>query len=230
MEVKAKKCKGQNKAFGFEGCGKLSKYRKYGLCPSCLSKWFNTTNIGREYLNSLTIKSKNILTKEKNKNNKKLKDELTDWSKKLQVKINYIIRLIDKGLPCLARNIKAKQIHAGHVFARGGNQTIRYNLHNIHRQSAQSNHYQNDDGLLREGLINEYGQDYMNFIGELRQTPTLKYSNDQYKEFTKKASKIALRIKQINEPYNKLERIDIRNKVNIDLGIYDDKFCEFISE
>lgn len=150
-----------------------------------------------------------------------------DWSKKLQVKINLIIRLIDKGLPCLARGTYAKQIHAGHVYARGGNQTIRYNLHNIHRQSAQSNHYQNDDGLLREGIIKEYGQEYMDFISELRQCKALNFSNEEYKELTKKASKIASKLKKANNIYTRKERLELRNEINFELGIYEDIFCFF---
>lgn len=152
--------------------------------------------------------------------------EYVDWAKSLQVKINFIVRTIDKGLKCLARN-RGGQIHAGHVYARGGNQTIRYNLHNIHRQNAQSNHYQNDDGLLREGLVNEYGQEYMDFISELRQTPSLKFNNMEYKDLTKKASKIALKLKKENKEYSLKERIELRNKINVELGIYESKYCNF---
>ena len=42
MDAKEKKCKGINKAFGFEGCGNLSLYREKGLCPSCLKLWRKT--------------------------------------------------------------------------------------------------------------------------------------------------------------------------------------------
>ena len=117
-------------------------------------------------------------------------------------------------------------MHAGHVYARGGNQTIRYNLHNIHRQSAQSNHYQNDDGLLREGLVKEYGNDYMQFISNLRQTPSIHYSNKEYRELTNKARIILKNLQKLDRFYSKSERIELRSRINIELGIYQRCFCE----
>ena len=145
MEVKPKKCKGIGKAHGFIGCGELSLYRKYGLCPSCLSDWSNQTEEGKEFLSSLIIRSNKKMNTDQKKKDRDEKSLNTDWGPKLQDVVNAIVRTIDKDLLCLARN-KRGQMHAGHVYARGGNATIRYNLHNIHRQSAQSNHHQNDDG------------------------------------------------------------------------------------
>ncbi len=111
-----------------------------------------------------------IRLKRSKDNKKKLKDlePLSYWYDKLQTEINAIVRIIDKGLPCLARNIHANQIHAGHIYSRGGTPCLRYNLHNIHRQCAQSNHFQSDDLKLRQGLINEYGRDYMDYLEENR--------------------------------------------------------------
>jgi len=225
MDIKEKNCKGMNKAFGFDGCGKLSKYRKYGLCPSCLSDWMSNTIIGQEYLNSLKIKGKSILTKEKKLSDKKLKDKLIDWRDKLQSKVQEISRLIDFGQPCLARNYHPKQIHGGHVFSRGSNKTIALNIHNIHRQSAQSNHFQNEDGLLREGLINEYGNDYFEFLSGLRRITKLKYFNYEYQEFYKTACKISNRLKKDKKQLSKVQRIEKRNEVNLKLGIYDKEYC-----
>ena len=42
MDAKEKKCKGINKAYGFEGCGNLSLFRTYGLCPKCISEFRKT--------------------------------------------------------------------------------------------------------------------------------------------------------------------------------------------
>jgi len=166
------------------------------------------------------IKKKNIEQK------KKLKDAVTNWKSELQTEINKIVRLIDKGLLCLAKN-KGGQIHAGHIFARGGNQYIRYNLHNIHRQNAQSNHFQNDDGLLREGLAKEYGQDYMTFVGELRRTPKLQYKSYEYQNFTLHARKIVLRLTKLDKEYSLANRIELRNQINLELGIYQEEYCVF---
>lgn len=161
-----------------------------------------------------------------NKEKSILRDNTLNWKTELQTEINKIVRLIDKDLLCLAKN-RGGQMHAGHIYARGGNQTIRYNLHNIHRQNAQSNHFQNDDGLLREGLVKEYGQNYMDFISDLRRTPKLEYKDFEYKDFTLKARKIALSLTKLDLTYSLKNRITLRNKINEDLGIYKEIFCYF---
>ena len=132
--------------------------------------------------------------------------------------------MIDAGQPCLARGHHAKQMHAGHVYSRGAYPSMRYNLHNIHRQSAQSNHFQNEDGLLREGVVKEYGQRYMDFLSELRRTGALKYTNDEYRYIYVKASKIALDLRKNGNVFNKAERIIKRNEINLQLNIYDKEY------
>lgn len=227
MEIKEKPCKGTGKAKDF-GCGNPTLVRVYGLCKQCKINWMLETENGAEYLAKMTLKGKKEYEKKAHLERKKEKESLVDWSKKLQAKFNAIIRLIDAGLPCLAKNYHANQIHAGHVYARGGNNTIRLNAHNVHRQSAQSNHFQNDDGLLREGVVREYGQEYMDFISDLRRTPSLNYMPHEYKAFFDRASEIYLNIKNNGLTFKTPEdRIKMRNYLNNELGIYDQEFCEF---
>lgn len=225
ITIKSKKCSGIGKAISFKGCGKETLNRKFGLCMNCYPDFILNSDAGKVILEKAMIKSKVIVKKENNQKTKIQKDKLKNWSVELQKKVNLIVRLIDKGLPCLATQRIAKKYDAGHVFARGGNQTIRFNLHNIHRQSAQSNHFQNDDGLLREGIVREYGQEYMTFISELRRTPQLKYNNNDYHNFYKKASEIALKLKKEDKEYLPWERLLKRDIINADLGIYDVEYC-----
>lgn len=227
IQHKEKPCKSIGRSKGFEGCGELTLFRKYGLCNICYKKWLLSTEEGKEVLNNAIITGKKKAEQEQKKLNRKEREKLIDYRRKLQTKVQEIVRLIDIGLPCLARGYHASQYHAGHLFSRGSNSSMALNIHNIHRQGAQSNHFQNDDGLLREGLVKEYGQEYFDFISELRRTPQLHYSNEQYKDFFKKASEIALKLKREGNTFNLKERIDIRNKVNSDLGIYTEEFCIF---
>lgn len=182
---------------------------------------------------AMIIVEKNKIAKKKEERKKsieekkKLRESITNWKNELQNEINLIIRLIDHDLPCLAKGIYSNQVHAGHIFSRGSNPTIRYNCHNIHRQSAQSNHFQNEDGLLREGLVKEYGQNYMAFISELRQTPKLPHTNQDYHELTLKARKIASKLKSADKTYNLKQRIELRNQINLELGIYEEEYCVF---
>jgi len=161
-----KKCESCNEPIAFTVRNNLKTYQqKHGFCLPCYRVWLISDDPkAKADFGKLLIKAKTDVKIEKRKEFKALKNDIVDWKPKLQMKINLIVRLIDKGLPCLARGVNAKQMHGGHIFSRGSNRTMRYNLHNIHRQSAQSNHFQNDDGLLREGLSNEYGYEYMDFI------------------------------------------------------------------
>lgn len=215
--------------------------QKKATCKVCKEKFIpknSTTEPTCEKYNcrvefALRVVAKNKLSKEKEERKKraeekrKLRDNVTNWKNELQDEVNIIIRLIDKDLPCLAKGKYANQFHAGHIFSRGSNQTIRYNCHNIHRQSAQSNHFQNEDGLLREGLVKEYGQDYMDFISELRRTPKLEFNNEEFHELTLKARLISAKLKKADKVYNLNQRIELRNQINLELGIYQEEFCVF---
>lgn len=238
MAKRTKKCKGTGKASDFQGCGTelpftekngIRTYKaKYGLGLNCkcFSKFLISTDEGKDILEKAKISGKKKVEKQERAKTRDEKSLNADWSKRLQDAVNGIVRTIDKGLTCLARNQRG-QMHAGHVYARGGNSTIKFNLHNIHRQCAQSNHHQNDDGKLREGVINEYGQDYMDFISALRRTPALTFNNSEYRDLTNKARKILKDLKEKDRIYSKSERVEMRNRINVELGIYDTEFCEF---
>lgn len=153
-----------------------------------------------------------------------MKKERIDYREILQSQVQTLARMVDNGLPCLATG-RTGQIHGGHVYARGGNSSMALNLHNIHRQCAQSNHFQNDDGLMKEGLLNEYGQAYADFVSELRRTPQLRYNKAEYEQFCKVARKL---IKEFEYPENSPKaRIEKRNYINEVLGIYGIELSRF---
>jgi hypothetical protein len=58
MIQKEKKCKGIGKASSVNGCGTLTKYRKFGLCSSCLSDFLFNTDSGKLIFNKISIKVK----------------------------------------------------------------------------------------------------------------------------------------------------------------------------
>lgn len=234
--IKEKKCKGEGQAKNF-GCEKLTpvEERKFGLGKrcGCWHAWLMETDPGKVYVQkAMMIGKKNMEksrikeAKEERAKTKKEKDDAKDWAAELQVKINWITRMIDVGLLCLARGYGG-QMQAGHIFARGGNSSMKFHLHNIHRQCAQSNHNQNDDGLLREGLAREYGQNYLDYVANLRCMKTLDFENWEYHELYKKACKIGNKMQKENLYYSREERIQKRNEINLELGIYDQRFCEF---
>lgn len=152
-------------------------------------------------------------------------NDISDIWKRLQTEINAIARGIDYGLPCLARGHYPNQMHGGHIFSVGGNTGMRFNLHNIHRQGAHSNHFQNDDGLLREGLRNEYGIKYFEFLNSMRGQSLPNLPPSKWMDILKAARQAKRLIqKAIDEPLTSEERIELRNNVNQDLEIYNNQF------
>lgn len=221
-------CRGIGRAKGIEGCGVESDKRQNGLCPVCLVDWMENTEAGKLYkIQVFDPRVEKKLAKLKREKDKKLKEDLTNWRNKLQEKVQEICRLIDIGQPCLALKYHAGQMHGGHIYAKGGNKTMSLNLHNIHRQSAQSNHSHNDDGLLRENLAEEYGQKYADWLSSMRQCPTLKFTNGEYLEFYRTACQMANELKRLGQTFDKEGRILLRNEINTVLGIYPEEWCVY---
>ncbi len=155
---------------------------------------------------------------------KELKEKATDWGKKLQLKVQEIARLIDYGQPCIARGIRG-QMHGGHVFSKGAHGNMKYNLHNIFSQSAQSNHFQSDDRLMHDGVKNTFGYDYYNFIIELNQTPITKHTNEDYHTYYVRSCEFANYLKKDLKICTTEQRIRLRNFANMYIKIYDIGFC-----
>lgn len=227
--------KGIGKANGFPGCG-LETYKKsYGLCNACLYDWMKSTELGKiEYekrFNSLKSKKR----KEERKENKVHKDKTkidlmtTDKyrSKYLQPVINEICRLIDFGQPCIATDNYGK-MNGGHFRSVASNRTICLNLHNIHIQSFESNHFKSGDSIkYRSGLIKNYGEVYCDYVEKLNQHRALKLTKSEMIEIHSKAVQIRNQLKSNQKQLNPFNRIQLRNDVNLKLGIYDKEFCVF---
>ena len=113
IKVKPKICKGTGKAIGY-GCGSIQSVRKSGLGMNCkcYQNWLTTTDAGKEVLNKSIIKSKKIIDSKSKEKKKELRKKVTNWKNELQKEVNTIIRLIDAGLPCLAKNYIANRMHS----------------------------------------------------------------------------------------------------------------------
>ena len=215
-KMKAKKCK---------VCGNryTPKYNQLEPCPTYECRLVLYKKADKK-LAAMEIKRRR-------EEKKALKEQHMDYKKILQSEVQKIARLIDFKCLCLARNIVPRQAHGGHLFSRGSSTNISFNLHNIFLQAASSNHFQSDDLLMRDGVVRVFGQDYLDFITSLKSTPTIKYTNEEYKEFLQKARKVS---KQLSEWNNQLEqalsatsRIQMRNWANVQLGIYPTDFLTF---
>ena len=139
----------------------------------------------------------------------------------LQILINEIARLIDKGQPCIATGATTGKMNAGHYVAVSANDTIRFNLHNIHIQSEHSNSHKAGDTLrYQDGIKRIYGDDYLEMMNNLRKTPLIKLSVNDIKEKIVIAKGIVKRLKQMDKIYLASQRENIRDILNKELGIY----------
>lgn len=170
----------------------------------------------------LALKEKKENQEWKEKEKEKLMS-LTDWKDKLQIEINKIVHLIDKGQPCIASQATKCQFHAGHYVSRGSNDTIRFNLHNIHKQAAQSNagHMKSGDTInYQDGLKRVYGLEYFEMVESLRKIPPIKLTIEDLKDKIVIARLIIKDLKSWANTYDAKERIEMRVELNFRLGIY----------
>lgn len=160
------------------------------------------------------------------KEKKNRTDELkthSDWSKELQIEVNTIVRLIDKGAPCISslRNGN-EQMQGGHRFSCGAFPQLRFNLFNIHGQTASENMYNsgNPDGY-DHGLSCIYGDKYLKEVHGLKKKyPILKLSIPELIHAKARAKKIVKGLKELNATFTPEQRIELRRKYNKFLGLY----------
>lgn len=147
----------------------------------------------------------------------------SDWSGELQIEINTIARLIDKGAPCISslRNGN-EQMQGGHRFSCGAFPQLRFNLFNIHGQTASENMYNsgNPDGY-DFGMRCMYGDQYCADVHYLKkQYPTLKLTIPELIQAKSKAKKIVAELKKLDLVYPPKVRIELRREYNDRLKIY----------
>ena len=235
--IKNKKCRGTGKAKNW-GCGKMvpANTRHYGLCLECKKKWIFSTPEGQAFLEKITLRSKRNVEKEIKQEQRKKKEEtkrkiatINEVRKKLQVKVNALVRLIDNGNPCIASgNLREGMMDAGHYISVGANLTISLNLHNIHVQHRESNSYRGGDTIrYREGIVKVYGKDYLNFMEGLQSCKKRLDKEELYSAILK-ANEAIRELKSRNlYLLTPKERITLRNRLNAYLDLYPDEYATY---
>ncbi len=205
------------------------KPKKCIICTEWFSPRFKTTEKCCSVSCAITHATNLREKKDKlnwQKEKKKRTDELkthSDWSKELQIEVNTIVRLIDKGAPCISslRNGN-EQMQGGHRFSVGAFPQLRFNLFNIHGQTASENMYNsgNPDGY-DHGLSCIYGDKYLKEVHGLKKKyPILKLSITELIHAKARAKKIVKGLKELNATFTPEQRIELRRKYNKILNIY----------
>lgn len=237
-----KKCKGTGKAIG-HGCGDMvpqaignKPNRKYGLGISCgcYAKWLYGTEEGLQVVEDHQIRAKNSNERKAKKdwNERKDKMKVTTHRKEnkrnLQIEINRLAKMIDKKfgydtcIDCGKPFTEDRDRDGGHCHSVGSNETIRYNLHNIHGQKSLSCNSNGTGGgkqheYLR-GLEQRYGKEYRELV-EFTIVRRYKYNGLTDQDYADKL-KIVRAIIRNFDTYRMQDAIQAREMFNKIIGIY----------
>jgi len=179
MKIKAKVCRGIGKAITFKGCGKITEHRKFGLCMNCYPDFLLNTDAGKVILQKATLKSsKPRLQQEKNRADLQKAEKF----KKDRDKLNYLlvnvrnvchafVRKRDEFKPCISCGTPYNtNFQAGHFYKSELFSNLRFDENNIHGQCEQCNlRKEGNESGYRVGLIQRYGQEFVNKIDALAQ-------------------------------------------------------------
>jgi len=200
-----KKCIGQNKAKGFEGCGNLTdvKLRKYGLCRKCYWEWMMIDPVGQNHYSDMFLAR---VEHTKRRKEKEKDAELREELKSVTAVINEVrkdfqkyIRARDVNDACIScGDTKAKMWHAGHYFKAELYTGLIFNEINCNKQCEKCNTFLNgNEANYRIGLIEKYGEEAVKHLERYKDNARLfrwekPVLREIQKEFKKKYKNIFL--------------------------------------
>ncbi len=142
----------------------------------------------------------------------------------LQTWINKIVRLIDRGHPCMSSGIEYGKYYpnAGHFYSVGSNPSLRFNLLNIFNQSANDNNQGGGKGSnYGNGLIQTFGQEIFEEINSLpSKYKRIDLTRQEAKQALNICRGIAKELQMADVIFSTDYRIEVRKKLNERIGIY----------
>jgi hypothetical protein len=161
--LKEKPCKGINKARMISGCGKLTLYRTFGLCASCLSDFLFNSDAGKVVFNKINLKVKSDNAKAfKSDLRAKLKT-IGEYKAEARKSFQKWIRLRDSDKNCISCNSStAKDWHGSHYFPANLYSGLIFDETNVHKSCDYCNVFLHGNITgYRKGLIQRYGVNYV---------------------------------------------------------------------
>jgi len=202
-------------------------------CKSCKDKFepkrFLDKYCPKEECQEIAIKEAiEKVRKNKEKKWRKEKKEMKiythskEYKKQLQKEINKLSKMIDKhfNFGCIdCGKPFGRQVDASHFSNVGGNENIRYNLHNIHASRSYCNQWGRGRKLeYYDGLIKRYGKDYADYV---------KFEiGKKYKRISLSELEVVEKLKIVRklikdfDTFNLDNGIQARNMFNKVIGIY----------
>ena len=192
--IKSKPCKGQNKAFGAEACGKDTpvEKRKYGLCQTCYFNWMMENESGKiHYETQFLPKVKQLTGKEKKKKADELRESLKSIARLIQearVPFQKWIRLRDANRECAAcGDTNMKIVHASHIWKAELYAGMIFDERNVHSCCNKCNVFLNGNEVaFREGISRRYGKEYVEQLDkDAIKKRNYKYTREEIAEIKK---------------------------------------------
>jgi len=163
MEIKAKPCRGINKAFGVSGCGTKTPFRKHGLCMKCYAEFITETDAGKLIMQKAILKvQKPRIEAEAYASEYKSKNALKTAHTNTRMQVHSFVRERDKGKPCISCGAPwENSFQASHFYKSETFTTLKYNLDNINSSCVRCN-------LFLEGNFDNYSLILPSRIGQER--------------------------------------------------------------
>lgn len=188
IKCKEKPCKGTGNAIS-HGCGKLSTFRKYGLCESCYRNWLLNTPEGKFIIEKTTIRAKKQVSISTKKASNKQTKEIIEKNKSIQrliqearIPFHAYIRHRDANLSCISCGSVLSQIwDAGHLYKAELYSGLIFNEDNVNKQCRKCNTYLdgNENGY-RKGYENRFGIEKLKLLDSLAiELRNYKYSREE---------------------------------------------------
>jgi RNA polymerase-binding transcription factor DksA len=200
------------------------------ISQSHYARWLRETEAGqKEIAKKMDKAKKQIENKEKSDWNKKkqellpvvhekkykglLQNEINKLSRMIDAKFGYTL-CIDCGKPF------GNQIDAAHFTSVGSNNSIRYNLHNLHSAKSDCNQYSDKHKQgYTIGLKERYGESYLTLVEEL--PVRYKYIKVSAVEVYEKLKIVRSLVKNF-DTFKSENGIAMRESFNNIIGIYGD--------
>lgn len=213
------------------GCNEMFVPTSIGqkwVSQSHYTKWLTETEKGKEFMAKKIEKAKRqVRDKEKSDWNKKKNELLPIVHEKkykglLQNEINKLSRMIDAKFgytTCIdCGKPFGNQIDGAHYTSVGSNNSIRYNLHNLHSAKSDCNKFsdKHHQGYTL-GLEQRYGKAYLTLVEEL--PIRYKYIKISAVEVYEKLKLVRSLVKNF-DTFKAENAIEMRENLNTIIGIY----------
>ena len=200
-------------------------------CKVCKTKFeptYNSVQVTCSYQCAIKYAQKQREKKEKKEWNKRkkqmsVKAKYRTHKKALQDNVNKLARMIDakfKMKTCICCTLPLDKRTAGaHFHSVGSNETIRFNLHNIHTSTFHCNsHKATHHTDYKEGLVKRYGQEYYDYVEyTLQKHPLIKLTEKQI--YDKKL--LTAKLIRDFDTFEFTNPILARDQLNQIIGIYE---------